>query len=115
MSISPVEYLRHILDETDFLTKRFSGVSKEEFLNDETLKRASVRSLEIIGEAVKKLPGDFRSRYATFDWRAIGGMRDRLIHDYLGVDYDIVWDVVENKAPALASSIREIIEQETGT
>jgi uncharacterized protein with HEPN domain len=114
MSISPVEYLRHILDETAFLANRFDGVSKEEFLNDETLKRASVRSLEIIGEAVKKLPDDFRSGYPALDWRAIAGMRDRLIHDYLGVDYDIVWDVVQNKAPALATAIREIVARETG-
>ncbi|MEK6408252.1 MAG: HepT-like ribonuclease domain-containing protein [Acidobacteriota bacterium] len=78
MSISPVEYLRHILDETDFLTNRFARVSKEDFLTDETLKRAAVRSLEIIGEAVKKLPDDFRNRYIAVDWRAIAGMRDRL-------------------------------------
>ena len=63
---------------------------------------------------MKKLPDDFRSRYPAIDWRAIAGMRDRLIHDYLGVDYDIVWDVVQNKAPALASSIRKIVDQEIG-
>lgn len=113
MSISPVEYLRHVLDETDFLVNRFREVSKDELLGDETLKRAAVRSLEIIGEAVKKLPDAFRSRYVSIDWRAIAGMRDRLIHDYLGVDYDIVWDVVQNKVPELAASIRVIVERET--
>jgi uncharacterized protein with HEPN domain len=80
MSISAVEYLRHILDETDFLTRRLSRVSKDHFVADETLKRAAVRSLEIIGEAVKRLPDGFRTQYPEVDWRAIAGMRDRLIH-----------------------------------
>ncbi|MEK6303193.1 MAG: DUF86 domain-containing protein [Acidobacteriota bacterium] len=115
MSISPVEYLRHILDETDFLANRFTGISKENFLTDETLKRASVRSLEIIGEAVKKVPDDFRSHHSSVDWRAIAGMRDRLVHDYLGVDYDIVWDAIQTKAPALAIAIREIVKLDTGS
>ena len=113
MSISAVEYLRHILDETDFLLRRLGGVSKEHFVADETLKRATVRSLEIIGEAVKRLPDAFRVRHAEVDWRAIGGMRDRLIHDYLGVDYDIVWDAATAKVPELAESVKRIIEQES--
>ncbi|MFY9609641.1 MAG: DUF86 domain-containing protein [Blastocatellia bacterium] len=115
MSVSPVEYLRHILDETDFLTNRFRGVSKEDFLTDETLKRAAVRSLEIIGEAVKKLPDDFRNRHSAVEWRAIAGMRDRLVHDYLGVDYDIVWDAITAKVPGLSVLVRQMIEQESAT
>jgi uncharacterized protein with HEPN domain len=58
-----------------------------------------VRSLEIIGEAAKKVPEEFRAQYPTVEWRAMAGMRDRLIHDYLGVDYELVWDVVQNRIP----------------
>jgi uncharacterized protein with HEPN domain len=68
---------------------RAEGVTKGEFLRDETLKRAFVRSLEIIGEAVKQIPDDFRGKYSHIEWRAVAGMRDRLIHNYLGVDRHI--------------------------
>ena len=74
-------------------------MKKEVFQEDEVLKRALVRSLEVIGEAVKKLPLDFREKYNHVDWKAIAGMRDKLIHDYAGVDYDLVWDVVINEIP----------------
>ncbi|MGB9881075.1 MAG: DUF86 domain-containing protein, partial [Anaerolineae bacterium] len=94
MSRSPLDYLHHILDETEYLLKHSRGLTKERFLEDATAKRAFVRSLEIIGEAARQIPVDFKERYGYLDWRAMTGMRDRLIHAYFGVDYDIVWDVV---------------------
>jgi uncharacterized protein with HEPN domain len=82
-------------------------------MRDETLKHAFVRSLEIIGEASKKIPDDFKQKYSHLEWRAIAGMRDRLIHGYFGVDYSIVWDVVTNKIPTLHQVIKEIVEAES--
>lgn len=87
------------------------GMEKEVFLSDETLKRAFVRSLEIIGEAVKRLPNDVKQQYSHLEWRAMAGMRDRLIHGYFGVDYDIVWDAVTNKIAKLQQEVEHILRQ----
>jgi len=91
MSSSGAEYLRHILDEVEYLVEHSRGVTREDFLKDETLRRAFARSLEIIGEAAKKVPPDVAEQLRDIEWRAMAGMRDRLIHGYFGVDYDLVW------------------------
>ena len=69
MILSILDYLRHILDEADYLGRNTSGLTKEQFLNDETLKRAFVRSLEIIGEAVKQIPDETRLEFSQIEWR----------------------------------------------
>lgn len=106
------EYLQHILDEAEYILSSSSGLDKTTFLQDETLKRAYVRSIEVIGEAAKHIPDTIRQKYPRIDWRAIAGMRDRLIHGYFGIDYDIVWDVIVNKIPTLRDDIKQIIAQE---
>lgn len=113
MSPSALEYLRHILDETEYLTGQVRRFTYEQFIGDATLRRAFVRSIEIIGEATKHLPDDLKRKYSHLEWRAIAGMRDRLIHSYFGVDYDIVWDVATDKAPMLHQAIKQIIEAES--
>ncbi|MEX2543423.1 MAG: DUF86 domain-containing protein [Trueperaceae bacterium] len=110
MSFEPRDYLRHILVEADYLLANQSGLSFETFMANETLQRAFVRSLEIIDEATKKVPLDFRSQYSDIEWRAMAGMRDRLVHDYFGVDYEIVWDVVHSRIPDLRRQIYSILE-----
>ena len=110
MSFEPRDYLRHIAVEADYLIGEASGLSLESFVADETLRRAFVRSLEIIGEAAKKVPDDFRVKYPMVEWRAMTGMRDRLIHDYFGVDYDLVWDVVHRRIPELRKQVASILE-----
>jgi uncharacterized protein with HEPN domain len=100
------------MDEINYLKSHTEGLNRDKFLKDETLQRAFVRSIEIIGEAAKKLPEDLKQNHPNIEWKSIAGMRDRLIHDYFGIDYDIVWDVVINKTPQLQKEIQQIIDTE---
>ena len=99
MSKFPEEYLSHILDECSYILSVSDNLLFEDFVEDETLKRAVVRSLEIIGEATKKIPAEYKEKWISIQWKNMAGMRDRLIHDYMGVNYVIVWDVMKNKIP----------------
>jgi uncharacterized protein with HEPN domain len=110
MSSPPIEYLQHILAETDYLAEQAADLERGEFLANETFKRAFVRSIEIIGEATRHIPDDFRQQYPQIEWRAMAGMRDRLIHGYFGVDYEIVWDVTVNKVPQLREEIARLLQ-----
>lgn len=109
MSKEPIEFLKHIADECSYLLSVSNNLSKEDLLDDETLKRAVVRSLEIIGEAAKKIPADFKVKFDSIQWKSMAGMRDRLIHDYIGGNYSIVWDVLKNKIPELSIQIKKAL------
>ncbi|MGG7036849.1 MAG: DUF86 domain-containing protein [Flavobacterium sp.] len=111
MSKEPEEYLKHIQDECSYIISVSKNLLFEDFLKDETLKRATVRSLEIIGEATKKIPADFKVKWKSIQWKNMAGMRDRLIHDYMGVNYSIVWDVMKNKIPDIHKQISAFIEK----
>jgi len=112
MSKEPKEYLWHIQDECLFIISVSQELKYDDFIANETLKRAVVRSLEIIGEATKKIPADFKVKWSSIEWKNMAGMRDRLIHDYIGVNYSIVWDVIVNKIPNLNKQISESLRKE---
>ena len=105
------EYLKHIQDECLYLISISENLLFDDFIKDETLKRAVVRSLEIIGEATKKIPADVKVKWNSIQWKNIAGMRDRLIHDYIGVNYKIVWDVMKNKIPEMNQQISSFLSQ----
>jgi uncharacterized protein with HEPN domain len=109
MLASNLELVQHILVETNFILNHIGNKSKDEVVNDEVLCRAVVRSIEIIGEASKKIDDEFKSIHHHIEWKKIARTRDKLIHDYFGIDYDIVWDIVENKIPDLDYFLRQII------
>lgn len=113
MRKSAISLLNHILDECDFiLNETDKGLEEEQFLRDDILKRAFIRSIEIIGEASNHIPDTVKEKYPLINWRNISGMRNKLIHEYFGVNYLIVWDVVINKIPELKTNILKIIQEE---
>ena len=111
MSLSPREYLHHILDEADYLLAASQGLSQPDFVQDETLKRAFVRSIEIIGEAVTKLNPGLQAHHSDVPWREIAAMRNRLILGYMNVDSQIVWDTVVQVLPDFLTKTRVILSE----
>jgi len=109
MSFGPRDYLRHILTEADYLLGVSAHVTRDEFLRDESLPRAFVRSVEVIGEATKQLPPSITSDQSVVPWRKIARMRDRLIHGYFGVDYELVWDVVTTNVSILRDEVVRLL------
>jgi len=107
------EYLKHILDEINFVLDKSGSVDESWFMKDEVMKRAFVRSMEVIGEAIKNIPDDFKRDYKDINWKSLAGLRDKLIHHYFGVDYQIVWDVAVNELPDLKKKIKEILSNKT--
>lgn len=109
MPLYDMDYIRHMQDEILYISAQAEHLEFEDLIKNETLKRAIIRSIEIIGEASKKLSPEFKNKHPEVEWRAMGGMRDKLIHDYFGIDYYIVWDVIKNEIPILKESLEKIL------
>ena len=103
-------YLRHILDAIKDIETYVRGLNEQKFLSNKLVQDAVIRNLEIIGEATKKIEKVFKTKNPQIEWRKIAGMRDVLIHDYLGVDPAIVWRVIKNRLPQLKKDIRAMVE-----
>jgi uncharacterized protein with HEPN domain len=91
-----------------------AGLDFESFTKDDKTTFAVIRALEIIGEAARKIPKSVRSRYPDLPWQDMAGMRDKLIHDYFGVDLRVVWKTLQIDLPPLKASLDQIIWEESG-
>ncbi len=112
MKKDPVIFLDHILQSIKNIEEDTAGFSKEQFLSRRTIQDAVIRNIEVMGEAAKNIPDDFRRKYESVPWKEIAGTRDKVIHGYFGVDLNIVWDVIRADLPKLKKEIKHILEQE---
>jgi uncharacterized protein with HEPN domain len=101
-------YVEHILDCIRKIKEFSDGLSIKEFKANEMVQDAIIRNIEIIGEASKRISKDTKQTYLNIPWKEIAGMRDKLIHDYLGVDVTVVWKTVHQDIPTLEKLISEI-------
>ena len=102
--------LGDILEASELLDEYTRGLSYEQFCANTEKQDAVARRIEIIGEAVKRLPQELRDQYADIPWREIAGARDVLIHEYFRIDLELAWEMVRDDVPAFAARIREIVK-----
>jgi len=105
------DYILDILTSIQEIEEFVEGMNFEDFVKDRKTVNAVIRSLEVMGEAVKKIPSEIRKKYQEIPWKYIAGMRDKLIHEYHGVDLEIVWEVVEKEIPPLKPKFEKILEE----
>lgn len=106
-----LDYLNDILESIADIREFTAGMSREDFCNDKKTIKAVVRSLEVIGEALNKIPYNVREMYPEIPWQETIAMRNRLIHEYFGVDLDIVWQTIEDDLLPLDKTVKKIIEE----
>lgn len=104
-------YLEDILEAAKSIRSYATGFSFMRFSKDKKTVDAVVRNLEVIGEAVKNVPPNIRQKYPDIEWRKAAGLRDILIHEYFGIDLEIVWDIVQHKIPLLEKQIKRILRR----
>ncbi len=103
--------MKHILTEIEYLQRKSEKLEYNDFINNEDLKRSFTRALEVIGEATKNLPINLIKKFSETEWKKMVGLRDVLIHQYFGINYIAVWDIVKNKIPVLKEQIERILRE----
>ncbi|MBE9194422.1 DUF86 domain-containing protein [Synechocystis sp. LEGE 06083] len=111
MSRSPQLYLEDILHSSKKILRYLENTNYDAFFQDEMKFDAVMRNLQIIGEAVKKIPPEIQERYPLVEWRKIAGLRDIIVHAYFGLEDEIIWDVITNKVPSLKIQVEAILQQ----
>jgi len=105
-------FLKHILESIEWIQEFTFELDRKGFLDSVQVQDAVIRRLEILGEAAKNTPAQFRKNHSAIAWNKMTGMRDKLIHGYFGVDLDLVWKVVERDLPQLKEQIQKLLKEE---
>ncbi len=106
---SYIDYLKDTLEAIEKATMFVEGMGYEEFSRDDKTVYAVIRALEIVGEATKKIPQEAKDNHTEIPWREIAGMRDKLVHDYFGVNLVVVWKAVSEDLPAIEPLLRRML------
>jgi uncharacterized protein with HEPN domain len=101
-------FVEDIWESIEKIERYTKGMTRDNFQSDEKTADAVVRNLEIIGEAAGRLPKDFTDRYSEIEWVKIIGLRNRIVHEYFGVDLQIIWQILKKDLPAFKASLKKI-------
>jgi uncharacterized protein with HEPN domain len=104
----PILLLEDIIESIQKIKIYTSGLSLDDFLKDDKTIDAVIRNFEIIGEASNRIPDEIRDKFQLVNWHRIRGFRNRIVHDYMGIDYEIVWEIIEKDLEELKNKIQEI-------
>jgi uncharacterized protein with HEPN domain len=104
----PILLLDDIIESIQKIKIYTSGLLLDDFLKDDKTIDAVIRNFEIIGEASNRIPDEIRNKFQLVNWHRIRGFRNRIVHDYMGIDYEIVWEIIEKDLEELKNKIQEI-------
>ena len=104
------DYLQDIIDSCSDVQEFIKGMSYSDFIGDKKTKSATIRAIEVIGEAVKNIPTAFRVKHPNIPWKQIAGMRDKLIHEYFGVDAKVLWKTATEDVPMIRVEFKKIVK-----
>lgn len=108
-----LDYVGHMLDSAQTALRLVAGKSRKDYDGEETLRLALAHLCQVVGEAARRISAEFCAAHAQVPWKAIIGMRHKVVHDYLAVDEDVVWRTVTQEMPGLAQALQKILESET--
>ncbi|OGM95516.1 hypothetical protein A2610_03375, partial [Candidatus Wolfebacteria bacterium RIFOXYD1_FULL_48_65] len=109
MKKDPRIFLEHIIESIEYIEENIGDATENDFYDDVPMQDAAIRRLQVIGEAVKNLPYEYREQHAEIEWRKASGMRDVIVHEYFTIDLQLVWNVIKNELPRFKNKLEELL------